>query len=162
MTLRALSPGFIAVGGGDLGLVVNGRVSPMWTVLSIKEGDVIGFNALHSGMRAYVGVAGGFDAPLILGSRSAYLRGALGTALKKGDEIRSLSGKKATGMTGKTLPPRFVPDRNMKKSLPGAPGPPDGLFQPGRYSGVFHCLLYDFTGLRPSGHSHRWPPRWKG
>jgi len=156
LRLRALSPGRIAVGGGDLGMVINGRPGPMWTVLSIKEGDIIGFNDLRSGMRAYVGVAGGFDAPLILGSRSAYLRGSLGTALKKGDEIRSFDNKKAGWNTGKTLPPAFIPDRNVTKAFRVLPGPQMDYFSQDGIQ-VFSTATYtistvsDRQGIRTDG-----------
>jgi biotin-dependent carboxylase-like uncharacterized protein len=123
LKLRVLSDGQIAVGGADLGLVINGRPAQMWTVLSIKEGDVIGFTELRSGMRAYLGVAGGFDAPQILGSRSAYLRGSIGSAFKFGDKIRSFDNNKGFRNTGKALPSRFIPDRDMKKPFRVLPGP---------------------------------------
>jgi antagonist of KipI len=123
LTLRALSPCRIAVGGADLGLVVNGDPAPMWTVLAIEDGDVVSLKKPKSGMRAYVGIAGGFDAPLILGSRSVYLRGSLGAALKRGDEIRAFESKEACRNTGKTLPGKLIPDRNLKKPFHVLPGP---------------------------------------
>lgn len=157
LKLRALSAGRIAVGGGDLGLVVNGRPARMWTVLTIQEGDVIGFNELRSGMRAYIGVVGGFNAPLILGSRSAYLRGSLGTALKKGDEIRSFNNKKPVCWnTGKSLPARFIPDRNMEKKFRVLAGPQMGYFSQDGIQ-VFSSATYiispisDRQGIRTDG-----------
>jgi biotin-dependent carboxylase-like uncharacterized protein len=123
LKLRVLSKGMIAVGGADQGCVINGKTLPMWTVIPVKAGDVIAFSGLKSGMRAYLGVAGGFDAPPILGSRSTYLRGSLGAALKKGDEIRSLRHQGKRCETGRSLPPGLLPNRAINKPFRVLPGP---------------------------------------
>ena len=123
LKIRVLSEGRIAAGGADLGFVINGKEAPLWTVIPVSEGDVIGFSRRRTGIRAYLGVAGGFDAPQILGSRSTYLRGSLGKRLKKGDEIRSLKIKGAIRKAGKILPSRFIPDRDVHKPLRVLRGP---------------------------------------
>ncbi|WML48714.1 biotin-dependent carboxyltransferase family protein [Neobacillus sp. PS3-34] len=57
----------------------------------IKKGSILSFGAVKSGCRAYLAVAGGFDVPDIMGSKSTYLRaeigGFLGRALKAGDVL---------------------------------------------------------------------------
>ena len=156
LKLRTLSCGQIAVGGADLGLVINGNFAPMWTILSVKEGDVIAFTKLRSGMRAYLGVAGGFDTPVILGSRSTYLRGSLGCALKKGDEIHSFGNKKKYWNTGKSLTNQLIPDWNMKKPLRVLPGPQMDYFSKDGIQ-IFSTSTYtispisDRQGIRTDG-----------
>lgn len=156
LKLRVLSDGQIAVGGADLGLVINGRSAQMWTVLSVKEGDIISFTGYKSGLRAYIGVTGGFDAPLILGSRSAYLRGSIGSALKYGDEIRSFKNKGGYWNTGKVLPSRFIPDQDMKKPFRVLPGSQMNYFSENGIQ-VFSTSSYtispvsDRQGIRTDG-----------
>ena len=156
LTMRALGSGQIAVGGADLGLKINGQEAPRWTILGVKEGDVIRFNKLNRGVRAYLGVPGGFDAPEILGSRSVYLRGSLGRPLKKGDEIQSLVQADNTRRTGKKLPDRFIPKRDMTKPFRVLPGPQYDYFSPLGID-VFSSTVYtvspisDRQGIRTDG-----------
>ena len=82
----------IAVTGADMPLAVNGQDAPRWATIALKPGDVVKIGAARAGVRAYVAVSGGLDVPLVLGSRSTYLRGRLGgvegRALRKGDELK--------------------------------------------------------------------------
>lgn len=79
----------IAITGADMSPMVNGVHVPMWSTIKIKKGSIIEFGPLKSGCRAYLAVNGGIDVPLVLGSRSTYLRakigGYKGRALKGGD-----------------------------------------------------------------------------
>jgi len=158
LKLRALADGWIAVGGADLGLMVNGRQAPMWTVLKIREGDVIAFHEMRSGIRAYLGVPGGFDAPLMLGSRSVYLRGGLGRALKRGDEITALLDGRRMVKADRTLPVRFVPEHDMRIPFRVLPGPQLDYFS-ARGIEVFSTAAYtvspvsDRQGIRTRGPS---------
>jgi biotin-dependent carboxylase-like uncharacterized protein len=88
---EAESPCAIAVTGADMPLTINGAQAPAWTTLALKPGDVVKLGAVRSGVRAYVAFSGGLDVPLVLGSRSTYLRGRLGgldgRALRKDDRL---------------------------------------------------------------------------
>jgi biotin-dependent carboxylase-like uncharacterized protein len=57
----------------------------------VRAGTELHFGFATTGCRAYLAVQGGFAAPLFLGSRSTYLRGALGghrgRALVRGDRL---------------------------------------------------------------------------
>jgi biotin-dependent carboxylase-like uncharacterized protein len=83
--------GNVAVTGAELPPKVDGAVQPTWTSFPVKAGQVLSFDYLRRGARAYVAVAGGIDVPVVLGSRSTYALGALGghegRALKAGDEL---------------------------------------------------------------------------
>ncbi len=68
----------IAVTGAELPAKLNGTLQPGWTSFSVKKGDVLAFDFLKKGARAYVAVSGGVAVPLLLGSRSTYTLGALG------------------------------------------------------------------------------------
>jgi antagonist of KipI len=75
----------IAITGADFG--GPGR----WRPLQVAAGTVLHFNNATEGCRGYLAVAGGIDVPLVLGSRSTFLRGRLGgwhgRALKDGDRL---------------------------------------------------------------------------
>jgi antagonist of KipI len=85
------APGAIAVTGADTPLTVNGQAAPAWTPVAVAPGDVVKLGPSRNGVRAYVAAAGGLAVPLVLGSRSTYLRGRLGgvegRALRKGDAV---------------------------------------------------------------------------
>ncbi len=85
---------WIAVTGADISPDVDGQPLPMWESVEIREGSVLAFGDLRDGMRAYVAVRGGIDVPMVMGSRSTYLKGGFGgldgRALQVGDILSTL------------------------------------------------------------------------
>jgi len=73
-----IGEGIVAVTGGKLPVFKNGVRVPMWEALPLHSGDQLQLGALQHGSRAYICVAGGIDVPVVLGSRSTFLRGAFG------------------------------------------------------------------------------------
>ena len=96
----------VAVTGAELPPRVDGEARPTWTSFRVRAGQVLSFDFLKSGARAYIAVAGGIDTPPALGSRSTYLIGALGglggNALAAGDLVPVAGG--GTGREGLTVP----------------------------------------------------------
>jgi len=90
--LQALTQTQVAIAGGDISAKINGQNAPMWQTLDIHEDDVLSFERMKSGCRAYLSVRGGIDTPLVLGSRATYVRGGFGgingRQLKTGDIIK--------------------------------------------------------------------------
>ena len=88
----------IALTGGDLQATINDKAVPLWRPIYIKKGAVLNFGFAVNGCRAYLAVSGGFDIPLVIGSKSTYLRAGLGgfhgRALKEGDHL--LLGNQST------------------------------------------------------------------
>jgi len=82
----------VAVAGADLPPRLDGDSRETWTSFAVKAGQVLSFDYLRAGARAYIAVAGGIDVPIVLGSRSTYTLGALGGLggrnLQAGDELR--------------------------------------------------------------------------
>lgn len=80
-----------AIAGADMGAGLNGEPLPLCSAFAAEPGDVIGFGAARSGCRAYLAAAGGFDLPLVMGSKSANLKcgigGLDGRALRAGDSL---------------------------------------------------------------------------
>ena len=76
--LRFTTAATVAVTGAELPPKLDGAARPTWTSFAVKAGQVLGFDFLKRGARAYIAVAGGIDVPMVLGSRSTYALGALG------------------------------------------------------------------------------------
>jgi len=81
----------IAVTGADMPAKLNDEPIEAWQGHAVKAGDVLSFEFLRSGARAYIAVSGGIDVPLVEGSRSTYtlcgMGGFEGRSLMAGDEV---------------------------------------------------------------------------
>jgi biotin-dependent carboxylase-like uncharacterized protein len=89
--LEFTSDATVAVTGAELPPKVDGALRETWTAFKIKKGQVLSFDYLKKGARAYIAISGGIDVPVVLGSRSTYTLGALGghngRKLEAGDEL---------------------------------------------------------------------------
>jgi biotin-dependent carboxylase-like uncharacterized protein len=81
----------IAITGANPQPVLNGRPVPCWSALAVQRGDVLKLGDPITGCRTYLAVSGGMDVPLVMGSRSTYIRGEFGgyggRALQRGDIV---------------------------------------------------------------------------
>jgi biotin-dependent carboxylase-like uncharacterized protein len=115
LKLKALKDSVVAITGGDLDPHIDGYRVPLWQPIKINKGELLSFDNLKSGCRAYFAVAGGIEVPEVLGSRSTYVRGGFGgfdgRPLKRGDIIYS---KKPLGDLLKVLA-RKVPGEMIPK-----------------------------------------------
>jgi len=116
----------VAVTGADMPPRVNGDPRPGWTSFRVKKGQVLSFDFLKKGARAYIAVSGGIDVPVVLGSRSTYTLGALGgfkgRKLEVGDKLPVGKGRGAKE------------GRSVAEKLRRAPGMPAELrMVPGLY-----------------------------
>lgn len=82
---------YIALTGADMNASVNGRHIDTYKAYHIYPGDILEYKTAVNGRFAYLAVAGGFDVPVVLGSRSTNLKcgigGLEGRKLQAGDEI---------------------------------------------------------------------------
>ncbi len=105
----------VAVTGADLPPKVDGNAREGWTSFAVKTGQVLSFDFLRGGARAYIAISGGIDTPEMLGSRSTYAIGALGgvegRAIQPGDEL-------PLGQAGPAREGRSVPQQMRR--MPGA------------------------------------------
>ncbi|WP_281926783.1 biotin-dependent carboxyltransferase family protein [Roseibium album] len=115
----------IAITGAELPPKIDGEVRDTWTTLKVKKGQVLSFDYLRAGARAYIAVAGGIDTPANLGSRSTYAIGALGgvngRAIQPGD-VLPVGNASVTVLEGTTIPAnlRRGPDKPAElRVLPG-------------------------------------------
>ena len=81
----------VAFTGASAPLHLDGREVPMDSPILIPAGSKLEIGSFRVGCRAYLAVAGGFDVPQVMGSRSTYVRGGfggyLGRSLKPGDAL---------------------------------------------------------------------------
>jgi biotin-dependent carboxylase-like uncharacterized protein len=105
----------VAVTGADLPPRVDGEEKPIWSAFKVRAGQVLTFDYLKGGARAYIAISGGVDTPLYLGSRSTYPIGALGgidgRPLAVGDVVPI--GKSSGAAEGRSIPEAL-------RRLPGA------------------------------------------
>ena len=90
-TIRFEGEGLAALAGGDLGATLNDwPLSPVGSFV-VRDGDILRFQGIRWGCRSYLAIAGGFDIPAEMGSKSTYIRGNVGgwqgRALRKGDVL---------------------------------------------------------------------------
>ncbi len=99
--LTATQDCVIAAAGAGFSLSVYVWDFPLWDSCFVRAGWKIRLKKSGAGMWGYLAVAGGFDAPKILGSQSTYLRGNFGglggRLLQAGDFLRS--GKPSRPLT---------------------------------------------------------------
>ena len=132
-TLRTTESCLIAIAGADLSPRVHGWEVPLWMAIFVRRGWIIEFGERKSGCRAYLAVAGGIDVPLVMGSKSTYLRGGFGgfegRALRKGDLIPV--GKPTfhlPSLAGKEFPSDRIPDYSDAPEVCVILGPQDDHF----------------------------------
>jgi biotin-dependent carboxylase-like uncharacterized protein len=132
LKLKALREVVIAMTGGDLSPTLNGESLEMWRTHLLVEGDVIRFNKVRTGCRAYLAMGGGFVVPKIMGSQSTYLSGKFGglegRALKKGDILYSLHLQSPLSKLGLRFPSESIPPLEKEVLLQVIPGPQDHHF----------------------------------
>src|SRR5215472_10356244 len=166
-TLRFACDTTIALTGADFNARLNGQPFPRWQAAAVKRNSVLELGApQNGGARAYLAVAGGFDAPLYLGSRSTFILGkfggASGTVIRAGDVLHLGQPRTNTGGP-KTLAPKSTPQYSQQWEigvLYGPHGSPD-FFTPEDIEMFFSTewrVHYnsDRTGVRLIGPKPRW------
>ncbi len=125
----------ICLTGADCAATLDGVTVPRWTVVRVLAGQVLRMGRVQGGgLRACLLFGGGLDAPVYLGSRSAFTLGEFGghagRAVATGDTLHLL-GDGPGGAA--TLAPALVPDITHEwtmRVLYGPHGAPD-FFTPG-------------------------------
>lgn len=104
-----------SVTGADCGAVLDGRPLPPWWATRARPNQLLELGRPRSGARAYLCVAGGIDVPLVLGSRSTYMRSGFG-----GHEGRALRPSDALGVL--PVPARLLPELGAEPASVALPG----------------------------------------
>src|SRR5689334_9822829 len=100
--LQALCNTWISIAGAE----VESNL-PLWRPVRVEAGARIELRQNRSGRWIYLAVEGGFDGQELFGSRSAYVRGGISSALHEGD-VLSRKGSRhfslPAGIAGRTIP----------------------------------------------------------
>src|SRR4051794_34326743 len=163
--LRFTTATTLAVGGAPMPVRVDGQPVPSWSAIPVGAGSVVHVGGTAGpGLRATLGVRGGFDEPRFLGSRSTFTLGAYGghegRALEAGDVL--VVGDQSCGPLGE-LSPGMAPELTSTWNVGVLVGPhaaPDFL----THEGVGELLRTTWTvhhnsartGVRLIGPKPRW------
>jgi antagonist of KipI len=108
--LMAESDLVIAICGGHLSPTVDDVKVETWRSFVWRKGSVLRFGAAIEGCRTYIAFAGGIEVPVVMGSKSTYVRGEMGgfqgRALQRGDAI-SIKSTSRTQIEGLWVNRRF-------------------------------------------------------
>jgi biotin-dependent carboxylase-like uncharacterized protein len=111
----------IALTGAEMPPKINGEEAATWETFAVSSGDVLTFDYLRSGARAYLAVAGGIDVPLFMHSRSTYtligLGGQEGRALQEGDELKIGDAGDRSDRVGKRVDDDHIPAYSSETEL---------------------------------------------
>lgn len=130
--LEALNDAQVAVAGAKFSLAVNDDAVPLWQTLNVKKGDKLAFvGSARNGCRAYLAVREGIDVPMVLGSRSTYVRGGFGglegRALRTGDVIHAFAPPSLLEARH-VLPPELIPSYEKEFAVNVVMGPQEDVF----------------------------------
>lgn len=130
-TLKFASDSAIAITGGNLSPKLNGNSIDMWKSIYVKKDDVLSFGGLVSGCRSYISFKGGIKTPNVMGSRSTYLKAAIGgldgRALKK-EDVFPIADFKKVDYTKKELAKEYIPTYNSRYEVRVLIGPQADYF----------------------------------
>ncbi|MBV1777057.1 biotin-dependent carboxyltransferase family protein [Burkholderiaceae bacterium DAT-1] len=98
--IRFESPATIALTGAECGATLDEHPVQRGYTLSVRAGQILRLGPAGTGCRAILAVAGGFDVPVYMGSKSTDVQAGLGQMLKSGAQLR-LSGATYMASPGK-------------------------------------------------------------
>jgi antagonist of KipI len=133
VTFQAMQDCVIAVTGVGYQLSIYIWEFPLWGSFFVRAGWKIRLNKTDHGMWAYLAMYGGFQTEPMLGSRSTYLRGALGgldgRPLQVGDVIKTgVPSYPSYELAARTLPEEARPKYDDSPTIDIIMGPQTDYF----------------------------------
>ncbi|MFF2820842.1 urea carboxylase [Kitasatospora cineracea] len=124
--LRFTTPTWVCVTGAPTAVTVDGLPVPQWEPVLVPAGGLLDVPAPPGpGLRCYLLVAGGLDAPAFLGSAATFTLGGFGghggRALRTGDVLHGGTAPLGTGAGPVAVPDR--PEFTAHWELPAVEGP---------------------------------------
>jgi urea carboxylase len=163
-TLRFRCDATIALTGADFGARLDDAPAPLWKPIAVRAGATLELDTVRGGgSRAYLAIAGGFDAPKYLGSASTFILGKFGgfagRALRTGDVLAIRPISAPTIATPPATPPPYTNQWEIGV-LYGPHGAPD-FFTPADIETFFSTQWKvhhnsDRTGIRLIGPKMQW------
>ena len=100
-TYQFTKPTAIVLTGGRITATLRGKPISMNRVIHVEANDVLVCGPITCGVRCYLAVSGGIQVPIVMNSRSTYVKAGIGgyhgRALRKGDELPYEAGYMASG-----------------------------------------------------------------
>lgn len=133
--LKFLNDGIIAIAGADLSPKLNEASIALWRSHAVRRGDRLTFGPSRDGCcRAYLAVKGGVEVPVVMGSKSTFLRGEFGGVegrqLKPGDVLAvGNRGRTALQFRQRILSRDSVPDYRTDRPIRFIAGPQADIFE---------------------------------
>jgi antagonist of KipI len=147
-----------ALSGADFGARLGARRADAWSSFAVRAGDVLECPGGPSMARGYLCVAGGVEAPVVLGGRSTCLPGRFGghegRALRAGDTLRL--APPPPDAAPRRIDPEFVRQLAPRGRLRVLPGPHLERFPPESLASL------SSSGYRVSTQSNRVGVRLQG
>ena len=119
----------VAVTGTDMQPTVNGQPVPLWASFLVDDGDIIKFHHFgKTGFRSYMAVAGGFDVPTYLNSKSTCIFGSYGgfkgRKVAPGDQLElGVPLASHWESAGRKLKETYLPEYENEWHIRAIPGP---------------------------------------
>lgn len=162
------APARLVWGGALCPATLDGRPLPPWTAFEASAGQVLSMGKIAGpGQRTYLAVAGGWEVPEYLGSRSTFTLGGFGghggRALRAGDVLPYLPGASQTAVPASFVPPLFGPgwDPTLLRVTLGPQGAPEYFHESdiGRFLEAGWEVHFNSsrTGVRLIGPVPDWP-----
>ena len=130
--LQFLSDALIVLTGADLAPELDDDPVPMWEAVAAYRGSILSFQGPREGSRSYLAVAGGFDVPVVMGSKSTYVKAGLGgfkgRSLRAGDTLLTPLPTPPLHLAGRRTPRELIPHYGHQHALRVITGPQDDAF----------------------------------
>ncbi|MET8953253.1 5-oxoprolinase subunit C family protein [Streptomyces sp. NPDC004393] len=117
--VRPRSAVTVAVGGAPCAVTVDGRPAPWGAPVHVPGGALLGLGRARSGVRSYLGVAGGVAVEPVLGSRSTDLLSGLGPPPLADGAVLSLGSPAGPPARVDTVPQPAPPAELLLRVTPG-------------------------------------------
>ncbi|HOP23320.1 MAG TPA: biotin-dependent carboxyltransferase family protein [Gammaproteobacteria bacterium] len=82
---------YISICGAQCDITINQNPVSQNSVLEVRQNDILHFGKVQKGIWCYLSIAGGFQAEVVLSSRSFFQGITKKSKLEKGDRIKTLS-----------------------------------------------------------------------
>jgi len=166
--LRFDADATVALTGAEMNATVDGRPAPRWQSFTVKAGSTLRLGAVkNGGVRAYLAITGGIEAPQFLSSRATFMLGGFGghagRALRAGDVVHFLPAVNAENVLHKQIDATLQPAYSRLWEigvLYGPHGEPE-FFTPSDVEMIFSTdwkvhYQSDRTGVRLVGPKPEW------
>jgi urea carboxylase len=166
-TLRFYADTVIALAGAQMAMTCDGEKLPHGKPATVRAGQLLSIGPIEGpGQRAYLAVAGGFAAPVVLGSRATFGLGQFGgnaTGTLKTGHVLHLARQTPTDPAKPASEPAELTREWQVGVVYGPHGAPD-FFQPKDIDALF-STAYEVhfnsarTGVRLIGPAPKWARR---